>query len=76
MDTYEADRRQIALANSAQSVKNGKNIFSFLKALGTAGIDDVEEARANLLKSIHDPNKKGMIAKEIEAQREHFDNVS
>ncbi|KAK9437260.1 FAD binding domain-containing protein [Metarhizium brunneum] len=75
LDTYEADRRQIALANSAQSVKNGKNIFSFLKALGTAGIDDVEEARANLLKSIHDPNKKGMIAKEIEAQREHFDNL-
>jgi 2-polyprenyl-6-methoxyphenol hydroxylase-like FAD-dependent oxidoreductase len=74
--SYEADRRQIALVNSAQSVKNGKKIFSFLKALGTAGIDDVEKARENLHKSIHDPAKQDMIAREVEGQREHFDNVS
>lgn len=76
LDSYEEDRRQIALVNSAQSVKNGKKIFSFLKALGTAGIDDVDEARANLQKSIHDPAKQEMIAREVEGQREHFDNVS
>ncbi|CAK7221310.1 hypothetical protein SBRCBS47491_004484 [Sporothrix bragantina] len=75
LDTYDADRRQIALINSAQSVKNGKKIFSFLKALGTAGIDDVDEARANLHKSIHDPAKQEMIAREVEGQREHFDNL-
>lgn len=76
LQTYEDDRRQIALVNSAQSVKNGKKIFSFLKTLGTAGIDDVEEARRNLHKSIHDPDKQDMIAREVEGQREHFDNVS
>ncbi|RFU74708.1 fad binding domain-containing [Trichoderma arundinaceum] len=75
LDTYEADRRQIALINSAQSIKNGKKIFSFLKTLGTAGIADVEDARANLLRSIHDPAKQGMIAEEVEGQREHFDNL-
>ncbi|CAK7236556.1 hypothetical protein SEUCBS140593_009659 [Sporothrix eucalyptigena] len=75
LDSYDADRRQIALINSAQSVKNGKKIFSFLKALGTAGIDDVEKARENLHKSIHDPTKQEIIAREVEGQREHFDNL-
>ncbi|KPM41581.1 hypothetical protein AK830_g4957 [Neonectria ditissima] len=75
LDSYDADRRQIALVNSAQSVKNGKKIFSFLKALGTAGIDDVDKARENLHKSIHDPAKQEMIAREVEGQREHFDNL-
>lgn len=76
LDTYDADRRQIALINSALSVKNGKKIFSFLKALGTAGIEDVDEARANLHKSIQDPAKQEIIAREVEGQREHFNNVS
>lgn len=76
LDSYQDERRQIALVNSAQSVKNGKKIFSFLKALGTTGIDDIEEARANLERSIHDPKKQEMIAREVEGQQEHFDNVS
>lgn len=76
LDSYEGDRRQIALTNSAQSIKNGNKIFSFLKTLGTAGIDDLEEARANLQRSIHDPAKQKMIADEVEGQREHFDNAS
>ncbi|KAJ9139161.1 2,4-dichlorophenol 6-monooxygenase [Pleurostoma richardsiae] len=75
LDSYESDRRQIALVNSAQSVKNGKKIFSFLKTLGTAGIDDIDEARANLYRSINDPEKQDMIEQEIEGQREHFDNL-
>ncbi|KAF2014634.1 FAD binding domain-containing protein [Aaosphaeria arxii CBS 175.79] len=75
LDSYDAERRQIALVASAQSVKNGKKIFSFLKALGTADISDLEEARANLLRSIHDPAKQDEIQSEIENQREHFDNL-
>lgn len=76
LETYGEERRPIATVNAMQSVKNGKTIFSFLKTLGTAGIRDVEEARANLLRSIHDPEKLQMIADEVEGQREHFDNVS
>ncbi|KAF5517794.1 2,4-dichlorophenol 6-monooxygenase [Colletotrichum aenigma] len=75
LDTYEADRRQIALVASSQSVKNGKTIFSFLKAVGTAGIENVDEARANMYKTIHDPAKEDLIAQNVEGQREHFDNL-
>lgn len=75
LDQYETERRQIALICAAQSIKNGKQIFSFLKTLGTAGIEDVEEARANLHKSVHDPSKQEMIASEVAGQQEHFDNV-
>lgn len=75
LDSFEGDRRQVALVNSAQSVKNGKQIFSFLKSLGTAGVKDEQEARENLHRSVHDPRMRGKIAEEVEAQREHFDNV-
>ncbi|KAK6073120.1 FAD binding domain-containing protein [Seiridium cupressi] len=75
LDSYHEERRPIAIINAAQSVKNGKAIFSFLKTLGTAGIDDVKQARANLLQSIHDPEKQEMIKREVEGQREHFDNL-
>ncbi|KAK6206459.1 hypothetical protein LQW54_007752 [Pestalotiopsis sp. IQ-011] len=75
LESYHKERRPIAMINAAQSVKNGKAIFSFLKTLGTAGIEDVDQARANLLKSIHDPEKQEMIEREVEGQREHFDNL-
>ncbi|KAI8302260.1 hypothetical protein K4K59_000598 [Colletotrichum sp. SAR11_240] len=75
LDSFEGDRRQVALVNSAQSVKNGKQIFSFLKSLGTAGVQDEQEARENLHRSVHDPRIRAKIAEEVEAQREHFDNV-
>ena len=73
--SYHRERRPIALVNSSQSIKNGKTIFSFLKAVGTAGIEDVEEARRNLLATVRDPAKQDIIAKHVEGQREHFDNV-
>lgn len=75
LNTYEAERRPIALVASSQSVKNGKTIFSFLKAVGTADVDDLEEARRNMYKTIRDPAKKDLIAENVEGQREHFDNV-
>jgi len=76
LESYEAERRHPAIVNARQSVKNGKEIFSFLKTLGVAGIEDVNEARQNLYKSIHEPSKQKMIAEHVEGQREHFDNVS
>ncbi|KAI1842426.1 hypothetical protein JX265_010416 [Neoarthrinium moseri] len=75
LDSYQEERRPIALINAAQSVKNGTEILSFLKTLGTAGIDAVEQARDNLMKSIHDPAKQSMIQQGVEGQREHFDNL-
>ncbi|KAJ9647977.1 hypothetical protein H2199_001754 [Coniosporium tulheliwenetii] len=75
LESYGAERRHVAEINSKQSVKNGKKIFSFLKTLGTAGIDDVEEARKDLFKSIYDPSKQSMIRDQVEGQREHFDNL-
>ncbi|QDS67736.1 hypothetical protein FKW77_005960 [Venturia effusa] len=75
LDTYEGERRHLANVNSIQSVKNGKKIFSFLKALGTAGLGDLDESRQRLIEIIHDPSKKELIKNHIEAQREHFDNL-
>lgn len=76
LETYAEERRPVAVVNAAQSVKNGDKIFSFLKALGTSGIKDVQEARETLWRSIHNPEKQQIIADEVEGQREHFDNVS
>lgn len=76
LDTYELERRPVAEVNSRQSVKNGKKIFGLLKTLGTAGLTDMEEARARLFTVIHDSNKQQEIQDGIEDQREHFDNLN
>ena len=75
LDTYQADRRQVALVNSIQSVKNGQEIFKLLKTLGVGSSKTVEEARENMITTIHDPSMKASIENGIEAQREHFDNL-
>ncbi|KAK7433616.1 FAD binding domain-containing protein [Colletotrichum acutatum] len=75
LDTYETDRRPIAVIAAAQSVKNGKSIFSFLKAIGTADVEDLNEARKRMYEAIHDPAKQDLIAEKVEGQREHFDNL-
>ena len=73
LDTYEADRRHVAIVNSMQSVKNGKKIFGLLKILGIG--EDVLTARKNLYTNIKDPEKMKIIDQGVEEQREHFDNV-
>jgi hypothetical protein len=73
LDTYEAERRHVAIVNSMQSVKNGKKIFQLLKILGLG--DDVVTARQNLYASLKDPAKVKLIDEGVEDQREHFDNV-
>lgn len=75
LDTYGSDRRHVAEVNSQQSVKNGKKIFSLLKAMGTTH-PDIEEARRNLVLSLQDPKQRAHIDREIQEQQEHFDNVS
>ena len=76
LETYHSERQHVAEVNSKQSVKNGKTIFGLLKTLGTARTDDIAAARRNFYATIHDPKKKRKIDEGIEAQREHFDNVS
>ena len=73
LDTYEGDRRHVAIVNSMQSVKNGKKIFALLKVLGIG--DDVVAARNNLYSNLKDPAKMKIIDQGVEEQREHFDNV-
>lgn len=74
LDTYQSDRRQVALVNANQSVKNGKQIFGLLKALGTTD-PDVNKARKNLYHNIQDSDAMIKINQGIEGQREHFDNL-
>ncbi|KAL4799528.1 FAD binding domain-containing protein [Aspergillus venezuelensis] len=74
LTSYQHDRRQVALVNAAQSVKNGQQIFGLLKALGTTH-EDVSIARENLHRNIEDPQAMVGINEGIEGQREHFDNL-
>lgn len=74
MNSYEYDRRQVAVVNSQQSLKNGKQIFGLLKAMGTTD-PDVSKARENLYRNIEDPETMTKIEEGIEGQREHFDNL-
>lgn len=74
LDSYEYDRRQVALVNSQQSLKNGKQIFGLLKATGTTD-PDMTKARQNLYRNISNPETLSNIHEGIEGQREHFDNL-
>lgn len=77
LDAYERERRQVAVVAAAQSIENGKSIFSFLKAVGAAGQgEDLAGARRRMYETIRDPAKQALIAENVERQREHFDNVS
>lgn len=75
LNSYESDRRPVAEVNSRQSVKNGHKIFSLLKSLGIAGAADVQEARRHMFETLKDQERRTVIDQEIEAQREHFDNL-
>ncbi|EMC96067.1 hypothetical protein BAUCODRAFT_148901 [Baudoinia panamericana UAMH 10762] len=74
LDTYESDRRHVAVVNAQQSVKNGKQIFGLLRALGTT-TDDTAQARANLHDALAEPVRRAHIDEEVRLQQEHFDNL-
>jgi hypothetical protein len=76
LDSYQADRQQVALVNSQQSIKNGKQIFGLLRALGATD-PDKDVAWQNLKQRLHtnDPKTKMVIEEGIKGQREHFDNL-
>lgn len=62
------------MVNSQQSLKNGKQIFGLLKALGTTD-PNVSKARENLYRNVEKPETMTKIGESIEGQREHFDNL-
>lgn len=74
--TYTAERRGVADSYSKQSVKNGKEIFALLQSLKAAGVEDVVQARKNMMSALADPGQRTQVEAGIEGQREHFDNVS
>ncbi|KAH9210423.1 3-propionate hydroxylase [Leptodontidium sp. 2 PMI_412] len=73
-EAYQNERRHVALVNSQQSVKNGKQIFGLLKTLGTTDTN-LATAKENLYRRITDPTTRSEVLKGVEHQREHFDNL-
>lgn len=76
LSTYTSERRSVADTYSRQSVKNGQQIFTLLRSLNTAGVDDPDQARRNMMIALADPVQRRKIDDGIKGQREHFDNVS
>ncbi|KAJ5593966.1 uncharacterized protein N7459_000174 [Penicillium hispanicum] len=75
LSTYTSERRSVADTYSRQSVKNGQQIFALLQSLNTAGIDDIDQSRRNMMAALADPAQRAKVEKGIEGQREHFDNL-
>ncbi|KAG0158527.1 hypothetical protein PDIDSM_6042 [Penicillium digitatum] len=75
LSTYTAERRGVADSYSKQSVKNGKEVFALLQSLKTAGVEDVAQARKNMVAALADPAQRKQVEAGIEGQREHFDNL-
>lgn len=73
-DMYEQERRPVAMRNALQSVKNGRKIFSLLRALKNTDAD-IDYATRSMNEALRDPEQRAVIANLIEDQREHFDNV-
>lgn len=74
LKSYEVERRPVALHNSIQSVKNGKEIFHLLKALRNTG-PDIPTARLEMMRALNDPKQRQYVQALIQEQGEHFDNV-
>ena len=75
LEKYEDERRQVALVNAEQSLKNGRKIFALLREVEVEA-SSVEDARSRMLEHLQNQKVKSRIDSLIEDQREHFDNVS
>lgn len=73
LDTYEAERRQVAQTNTSQSVANAMRLRVLLQALGQdIGRDlDADALAAKLA----DPTKRKEIDAAVAHQKEHFDSL-
>lgn len=72
LDTYETERRRVAVINAGQSLKNAQRILGLQKALRTETHDDPDA----LLARLADPAAQKEIQAQIDNQREHFDSLA
>lgn len=75
LESYESERRPVAIRNCARAVEYGSKVFGLLKALGTTD-PDVDTARRNMLERLADPAWDERIAEMVAEQAEQFDCVS
>lgn len=75
LHSYETERRPVAIRNAIQSVKNGRRIFSLLKAVKNTHPDPVI-ARRQMSQALADPKQLATIKALIAEQAEHFDNLN
>ena len=71
LDSYEAERRPVAVVNSNQSLVNAERLIPLFELVGVGGSDQrpFEERLA-------DPAFREAVHRSIESQREHFDSLA
>lgn len=73
LDSYEAERRPIALINSEQSLENAGKLFELFGALYGS---DPAQTRAHFDTVCADPLGTTALAPAVEMQRPHFDSLN
>ena len=71
LDSYEAERRGVALTNAEQSGKNAQRILGLQASLWVDG----DDGPGALARRLCDPVAQAEIQREIANQREHFDSL-
>lgn len=71
LDSYERERRPVALYNAEQSLQNAMRLFEVPRALGFS--EDPAEARAAFRATLADAQGRAAVAAAIAQQAEHFD---
>lgn len=73
LDTYEAERRQVAQTNTSQSVANAMRLRVLLQALGQDIGRDLDADA--LAEKLADPAKRAEIDAAVAHQKDHFDSL-
>lgn len=73
LDSYEAERRPVALINSEQSLENAGKLFELFGALYGS---DPAQTRAHFDAVCADPSGATDLAPAVEVQRPHFDSLN
>lgn len=72
LDTYEQERRPVAVNNSTQSVTNAAKLFDVFQALYGPNPD---ESDVHFRRMTERPQEDAAVAQAIQAQRPHFDSI-